>query len=246
VGSSTATCGSGSTLGIVFNPGDVRGSLLRLSDDYDLSAPGKYTVIAMQWFGYTDFASAAVARPFVLNVGKRTAMQGARGFTLAGTERSPVPAGPTDPEWSRLVAKAGVPAGRFLLEVVPPAIHHGGLYLVVSLICVDPKAGRLGSNYAEAAVGNDAADYRVLVRDAAGNPVQPLNQAMRAAVNRTPRASRIARLRFGDGVGAVIPIAELSNLKAPGIYSVLVWLPLTERNRLLLVAKPVVIEVEKP
>ena len=117
------------------SPGDTRGSVLSLGTDYDLSSPGTYTVVVVR---EVDFIAVLLAKPLRLKVEKGPTVTEAAGA-------APPVSGPVEPgdrEWSELAARAGQPAGSFRLEVVPPSVHAGGLYLVASLICIDPKARR--------------------------------------------------------------------------------------------------------
>jgi hypothetical protein len=208
--------------------------VLSLSEDYDLSAPGKYTVIVVQELGNIG---DLLTEPLVLKVEKGATATGVRSAAAA-----PAPVESKDREWSRLAATAGKKAGRFCLEVVPPSVHGGGLYLVASLICMDPKAA---NHLVLAKTGRDAASYGVLVRDAKGTPLTRLNSAKPAPRDETFEGRNGYPMLFGMGVGAIIPVAEWFDMKKPGQYSVLVWLPSPDGKGPPWVAEPVVVTVAK-
>ena len=173
--------------------------MLSLGTDYDLSSPGTYTVVVVR---EVDFIAVLLAKPLRLKVEKGPTVTEAAGA-------APPVSGPVEPgdrEWSELAARAGQPAGSFRLEVVPPSVHAGGLYLVASLICIDPKAGAGGDNRHSAKTGRDPAGYTVLVRDAMGGPVPRLARAKPATRIEPPEGSHrrldgLRRRRWRDYSG---------------------------------------------
>ena len=240
--------GGGDTRGHVYKPGETEGDVVSLTKYYGLSKPGTYTAVAAWWVIYVDFGygDALVTEPLVFKVEKEAA--GTKVSVVSARPKPGKPSSPVEPkdrQWSRLAADGGVPAKDFRLEAVPRATRDGVPYLVASLVCIDEMAGRDGADYVRVDTGRDAADYDVVVRDAEGKPVRRLTPAKAADSKRATQGTKTDPMVFGRGVGAVIPLAEWFDMKRPGKYSVLLWLPSSDPNRPLWVAEPVTVTVPK-
>ena len=107
------------------------------------------------------------------------------------------------------------------------------------MICV---GGDL-DNMAVARTGFNAADYEVLVRNAAGKSLARLRPAKRIAGRSAAPSTR--RMRVGDGIRAILPLVQWFDMKKPGRYSVLVSLPSAHANDPPWVAEPLTVTVPK-
>jgi hypothetical protein len=227
---------------VCIRPGCAVAEKLRAEMYYDLSRPGKYTVFA--------------GRPTTFEIARAPLPKGPN----VETEKLDVTTASFDeqPSFERKWQTASSVAGRAhkdlqLTCLVAADDRRGSTNLVVSLtnVCrsgaVAHSDGRSYSNsYSpedgiELAVGTRAADYQILLRDAAGNPL-----ALSAAGQAWLRESELKwdrALRPGEAVGFAIPLEELFPLQPAQEYTAVVVLRGKRRDDPPWVGGPVTIRV---
>jgi hypothetical protein len=191
-------------------PGHAMGSTLELPDIVRLEKPGTYSVLAVQQL-QGDMSGLAVSRVLSLELHPATG-----GELKAKTDLADRPP-------ATLLPEAGHTLGGCVLEAVLSSLP-GPPRLVVSLTCLSEAIGGGDEvwhhNCVVEAAGGKPTDYKVVVRDAAGNAV-PMNERGRKAYA-APGSFESRVLRMGDATGAIIPLAEWFDLSKPGEYTVLV------------------------
>ncbi len=119
----------------------------------------------------------AVAAPIFLKVEKGPAVAEIRAgpASTAATKSGPaqMPASPKDREWLLLAAMAGETHDRFCLDAVVSCAEEVAPTIVASMICV---GGDLDNMAVAPRTGFNAADYEVLVRNAAGKSLARLRR----------------------------------------------------------------------
>jgi hypothetical protein len=235
-------------------PGYTWGAMYDLKKHFALESGNTYTLLAAVKEPGPGFE--LVASPLKLELQKPGA---APKWESAGVGSKPppgkVPKTPGDKEWEELSAKAGRPIMGCVLEAEMSPVSPGKLVVSLCHEDLDTTGARVdpttrGIYIPE--IGYMATDYRVLVRDPAGKPV-PLTRvskeppAKEESHRKTPEPyTKMTRhLRFGDGVGALIPLKEWFDMQKPGEYSVLVSLPSSDPSGPVWVAKPIKVTMTK-
>ena len=229
-------------------PGFAIAEKLPLDDYFDLSRPGKYTVLG--WG----------AKPVTFELRR----PGSKTSKTSSPSRVYRPDDPFGKRWQDALAAAGQPHDDLLLESIVSPIDRRAVNLVVSLrnVCTSGKIAPgwacsvSGANAApwisaedtspgiDMKVGTTASEYRILVQDVSGKEV-PLNegaQRWQAGRDLTP----MRPLRPGEAIGFVCPLHKMFALKAGQEYSVLVVLPGKANDDPAWISTPVKVRMPEP
>ena len=233
--------GNDSPKEVRIDPGFAVAEKVRVEMYYDLSRPGRYTILA--------------GRPITFEVGRRPMPKQANGKT----ENLDITSGLIDEQtsfqrrWQTASAVAGRVYKDLQLTCFIASEERRGTNLVVSLtnICrsgaVAHNDGRSYSDsYSpedgiEVPVGTRAADYQLLLRDASDNPV-----AMSAEGQAWLRESKLdwdRLLRPGEALGFAFPLDELFALTPGQRYTVIVVLRGKRHDDPPWVAGPITVRV---
>ena len=192
-------------------PGRAWGDCMTVSDYFDLSKPGDYTILV--WGGEVPEDTMMVgiggafrrnvgirgwvAKPIALTVGKHAA-SGEDEHRPASTppkERFPKSTlgDSAEKEWSDLTQEARHSHHKCILDATCSPLAPSAVHLVVSLICLDLDH-YVGARFTQ--MGENPANYRVLVRDSAGRFVPLTDLAERCFL----RAAKRACLVYGPAM----------------------------------------------
>ncbi len=232
-------------------PGYAWGGDMTVSDYFDLSKPGDYTILA--WGGKVSEDSMMVGmggafrrnvglrgwvtKPLTLKIGKQPVSSDDKrrpDLTQPAKSSQTPPSDPAEKEWAELLVDAGRLRENCILDATPSPLAPKAVHLVVSLIDLD-VGGR------EIYMGRNPANYRILIRDAAGGFV-PLTDFGREVYASRGKES-LSYIYVGDAHGAIFPLDEMFAIKAGQDYTVLVSLPPEKSIDFGWVAPPVRIHV---
>jgi len=233
-------------------PGYSGGTVIPLKAYYDLSKPGKYTVLASQQCGAKDKKPIAgscvvVSSAATFSIGrapqksdrKASGVSQSSAISKANLENRTLESKAA--EWDELVRRSGQSIHHCALDVVVSPTETEATTLIVSLRRIelwDPI-----DNFPPD-TGIYPSDYKVLVRDPSGRSIQArLDAETQFSMQHRP-AIRMEPLSPASGIGAVIPLAKWFDMKKPGDYSVLVALPSRKDKSCTWVAEPITIRVE--
>lgn len=234
---SVGRSGSG-IVGAHLDPGHAWGGTLDIHKHFDLSTPGKYTLVGG---GCLDTNEPLVAEPITLQVGISSELKSEvrrAGKPVANQPpKTAVPGEPTDEEWSEMVSKAGQSEWGCVLKAMLSPISSDAATLVVSRVRID-YPNKNEEIYSK--LGDSPKDYRILVRDSNGKSV-PLTEQGRKTLSE-PRDGERMMYTYrepGDGLGVVLPLRKLFEMTKPGEYSILV----IHKTAPTSVAKPIKVTV---
>jgi hypothetical protein len=255
----------------MMEPGCGWGLKIPLEKFFDLSHPGRYELVAR--FGYTFYSKHLSVE--IKPLAEESRALAPMATKCASVERTRFGEGvPFDWQWKAASSVAGQEHGGLALEATLSPWLPRAVALVVSLTNVGTRAIYTGhwawscdSEYSpedgvKTDVGLKATDYRLLLRDSAGNavPLTPEGRAwLRRQVPCRPPAATLGRiyrllpppgngdqptsgealLRPGDAIGFTMPLDRLFPLEAGRQYSVMVVLP-GKRDKDPVWASPVV------
>jgi hypothetical protein len=231
------------------DPGEAIGSSYELGRYFRLDKPGNYTVLlwasGVQSLGDLKEnrgpweSGLLVADPLRIKVtassrpGERRVKQAPR----PSSGSSEVLSRTRDKVWTALAARGGTPVEGCVLEVTDSLANSGKGELIASVICLEGQyEGR------RPVALRDSTDFQVLIRDDRGHTVKPISPGAIIPPRKQTTGSRFTSLVPGDGIGALIQLSNLFDLKQ-GEYWVLVSLPSVHEGKADLVAKPIKIRI---
>ncbi len=229
-------------------PGEARGFSVPFSEYFELSRPGKYTVIAAalvrarhldRKLGDAREEITIVSKPVSFDVRSSAVGVDARESNRRVTKNAEQSNGepPSDKEWAAIAAHAGRRIQGCVLEVIDSPLLPEHAELIVSLVCEESEDSRFGERVVRY-IDKNKNEFHLLLRDSRGVPV-PRTREGRELRPQTDRERYWKVLLPGDAIGAMVPVKKYFDLKETGDYWLSVSLPSHREGQPDWVAMPI-------